>query len=152
MARILILEDDETLSRGIAGLLIGLGHEVVDVCSLAGVARTSLDGRILEVNPAFARMLGYRSPEQLSGASLGALYPSWSRLREFLETLRFRREVPAEECELLGADGCPSRSSSARPSSRSPSPAASPSSRRSSTGVGSASSRSAWNAWHTPTT
>src|SRR5439155_1205620 len=41
---------------------------------LAGVGSVSLDGRFLACNPAFARILGYDSPEDLLAHDAGAIY------------------------------------------------------------------------------
>src|SRR4030088_3010343 len=42
--------------------------------SAIGIGICQLDGRILEVNPALSRILGY-SQEELAGAHAGELYP-----------------------------------------------------------------------------
>jgi two-component system, cell cycle sensor histidine kinase and response regulator CckA len=39
-----------------------------------GIELTTLDGRLIEANPALARMLGYESPEQLVGRSIVDVY------------------------------------------------------------------------------
>ena len=42
--------------------------------AIEGVFRTRIDGTILDVNPAFARMLGFASPDELRGTNVSALY------------------------------------------------------------------------------
>jgi PAS domain S-box-containing protein len=59
--------------------------------NLAGVYRTTLAGRILECNEAFAHIFGYASREELLGRDIRSLYPSdedWQGFREAL--LQFR--------------------------------------------------------------
>ena len=56
--------------------------------NLAGVYRTTLEGRIVECNDAFARVLGYASGAEVRGLSAGDLYPT-PALRQSV-----RREAP----------------------------------------------------------
>ncbi len=56
--------------------------------NLAGVYRSSLDGKILECNDAFARLYGFTSREEVLARSAPDLYPLRDRRSEFLETLR----------------------------------------------------------------
>ena len=51
--------------------------------NVAGVFRASLDGRILEVNDAFARMVGHDTPQDLEGKSITELYASLPERRRF---------------------------------------------------------------------
>ncbi len=56
--------------------------------NLAGVYRSSLDGRILECNDAFARIYGYASRQEILARSATDLYPVRDQRGEFLEVLR----------------------------------------------------------------
>ena len=71
--------------------------------SNVGVFRTTLDGRLLEVNPAFLRLLGHASLEDINRLdirSLLSLDGSIDPLTHFDESGRFRREI-----EITRPDG-----------------------------------------------
>ncbi len=53
-----------------------------------GIYRTSLEGRFLQMNTAFARMLGYESPEELSDINIASLYVDTEERQQLIETLR----------------------------------------------------------------
>ncbi len=75
--------------------------------SNVGVFRTTLDGRLLEVNPAFLRILGRGSLQELSDfdiTSLISLESGIDPLTHFDESGRFRREI-----EIQRPDGSPLR-------------------------------------------
>jgi len=56
--------------------------------NLAGVSRTTLDGRILECNRALARVYGYADPSELVRVQAEALHENPAARRTFLERLR----------------------------------------------------------------
>src|SRR5688572_23401216 len=55
--------------------------------NLAGVFRTTVDGRFLECNDAMARILGYAGRDELMRLSAADLYGSAREREEFLEAL-----------------------------------------------------------------
>ena len=67
--------------------------------NLAGVFRYAADGTILEVNPAFARMLGYSSPEELAGRRRRDLYFEAGEAESVWQSLLQKKMlVNAEAC------------------------------------------------------
>lgn len=73
--------------------------------NLAGIYRTSLDGRILYCNESFARMLGYASPDEMKKVNASDLYPSERARNSFLNTLRARGSLQNFELTLRRKDG-----------------------------------------------
>jgi two-component system cell cycle sensor histidine kinase/response regulator CckA len=55
--------------------------------NLAGVYRSTVDGRILECNDAYARIFGYASREDALGGGANALYPTPAAREAFIESL-----------------------------------------------------------------
>jgi PAS domain S-box-containing protein len=54
-----------------------------------GICRTTIGGRILDLNPAFVSLLGHESASELLGRSLAALYPDptrWPVLAEYFRS------------------------------------------------------------------
>ncbi|MBP7745534.1 MAG: PAS domain S-box protein [Phycisphaerae bacterium] len=74
---------------------------------LAGVYRTTLDGRILECNRSFATMLGYRSPRQVMAGSAKDLYFGDGDRKAFIARLRQSGELTNSELCLRRRDGTP---------------------------------------------
>lgn len=76
--------------------------------NLAGVYRTSLDGRILDCNEAFARMFGFASRAEALRCRAHDLYPSHGAREAAVGRLRARGGAlaNAEDC-LLRRDGQP---------------------------------------------
>jgi PAS domain S-box-containing protein len=72
---------------------------------LAGAFITTLDGRILECNPSFARTLGFASPDEARGSSVLSLYPDAEVRRAMIERLRVDRKILSDELELRRRDG-----------------------------------------------
>ncbi len=73
--------------------------------NLAGVFRTTLDGRILECNEAFARIYGYPSRDELLNASADALYATPTERADFLESLLATGVMTNRESEGRRKDG-----------------------------------------------
>ncbi len=71
-----------------------------------GLYRTTPDGRILAGNPAFVRMLGYSSFEELASRDLNAdgFEPEYNR-SHFIELMEKRGEVAGLECVWHKKDG-----------------------------------------------
>lgn len=80
-------------------------HRALFEQSLAGVYRTTLDGQILDCNLAFARMLGYGSPEELKGLRAADLYFTREDRESFVALLRRARALVNHECRLKARDG-----------------------------------------------
>ncbi|MGC4001540.1 MAG: ATP-binding protein [Anaeromyxobacter sp.] len=75
--------------------------------NLAGVYRSTPDGRLLEVNPAFARAFGYASPEELQEVPATALYLDPRMREEILARLRADGALQAGELRMRRRDGTP---------------------------------------------
>jgi PAS domain S-box-containing protein len=75
--------------------------------NLAGVYRTTLEGRIVECNDAFARVLGYASAAEVRGLSAGDLYPMPALRQAFVETLLSEGTLVSQESEGRRKDGAP---------------------------------------------
>ena len=73
--------------------------------NLAGVFRSTVDGRILECNQAFAGIFGYDSPEELRGVGASDLYVEASERGGFLERLRAERMIVGYEARFRRRDG-----------------------------------------------
>ncbi|WP_161540776.1 PAS domain S-box protein [Rhodothermus marinus] len=73
--------------------------------SVAGFYRTTVDGRILRVNPALARMLGYDDPSELEGRPASILYVEEADRTRFLEALRREGRLVNYEVRLRRKDG-----------------------------------------------
>jgi PAS domain S-box-containing protein len=73
--------------------------------SLAGVFRTTLDGRLLEANDALARILGYRDRDELLRQPLLELYPSAAARDAFLQALRRTGQLVNHEMVLRHRTG-----------------------------------------------
>ncbi len=73
--------------------------------NLAGVYRTTLEGRIVECNDAFARVLGYASGAEVRGLSAGDLYPMPALRQAFVERLLSEGTLVNQESEGRRKDG-----------------------------------------------
>ncbi len=75
--------------------------------NVAGAFRSTLDGTLLEVNRAFADMLGYGSPEEMEGRPATDLYADPERRDELMATLEDEGQLGNEELVLERQDGSP---------------------------------------------
>jgi PAS domain S-box-containing protein len=75
--------------------------------ALEGVFQTSLDGKILDVTPSCAAMLGYDSPESLieQNPLASSLYCDADDRESWVEKLKKEREVSAVETRFKRKDG-----------------------------------------------
>jgi PAS domain S-box-containing protein len=73
--------------------------------NVAGVFRTTLDGRILDCNNALAGFLGYRSREELLSRDVWDLYHQRRDREEFLEQLQRGRALTNLRLHLKRKDG-----------------------------------------------
>ncbi|MBP9825112.1 MAG: PAS domain S-box protein [Thermoanaerobaculia bacterium] len=73
--------------------------------SLAGVYRTTLDGRILECNEAFARIFGFASRAEALLGTASTLYPTPADRADFLSRLRSTGVMVNREFEGRRQDG-----------------------------------------------
>ncbi|HLX10255.1 MAG TPA: EAL domain-containing protein [Thermoanaerobaculia bacterium] len=73
--------------------------------TLAGIYRTSVDGRFRECNPALARLLGYGSVEELMGAGVGDLYFDPAERERFVARLAAAGQLTGCESRLRRKDG-----------------------------------------------
>ncbi|MBN1678877.1 MAG: PAS domain S-box protein [Anaerolineae bacterium] len=67
--------------------------------SLAGIYRSTFDGQILDCNNAFARLLGYESPDDLARVGTRALYFNETDRDSLLD--RLEREGSLQQCETM---------------------------------------------------
>ncbi len=75
--------------------------------TVAGIATTAVDGRILLCNAAFARMFGYESPSDLIGQQATRLYWEADDRDHILAALRQSGELRNFEFRMRRADGQP---------------------------------------------
>ena len=73
--------------------------------NVAGAFRSRPDGELLEVNPAFAEMLGYESPEQLEGTDARELYVTPEGRDELMTRLHEEGSLHNQELALRARDG-----------------------------------------------
>jgi len=72
---------------------------------LSGDFVMGVDGLLEEVNPAFARMLGYGSAEELCGVDVSTLYRHPRERQWLVQQIRRRRRAVQYETEFQRADG-----------------------------------------------
>ena len=72
---------------------------------MEGVYRTTRDGKILVVNPAFVQMLGYSTAEELYRVSAGSLYWYPSDRETYVRRMESEGEVRNDEYVLRRKDG-----------------------------------------------
>jgi diguanylate cyclase (GGDEF)-like protein/PAS domain S-box-containing protein len=72
---------------------------------MEGVYRTTRDGRLLVVNPAFVQMLGYLSAEELYQVSAGSLYWYPNDRETYVRRMESEGEVRNDEYVLRRKDG-----------------------------------------------
>jgi len=82
-------------------------HRLLFERNLAGVYRTTIDGRILDCNEAMARILGYSSREELMAQSARDLYQDPSHRDGYIAVLRRERMMTSNEISLRRKDGSP---------------------------------------------
>jgi PAS domain S-box-containing protein len=75
--------------------------------NLAGVYRSTLDGRFLECNQALARILGYETYQGLLSKPVREIYLCDADYDRFLVQLRENRALTSVECRLRRRDGSP---------------------------------------------
>jgi len=73
--------------------------------SLAGVYRSTVDGRLLDCNDAYSRIFGFSSREECLAANVIDVYADPSHRAAFLERLEQCRQLPDFEVALLRRDG-----------------------------------------------
>ncbi len=75
--------------------------------NVAGVFRSTVAGKLVECNEAFARMFGYDSPAQMNGVTTPSLYFNAGDRQALLSLLRVRGEATNFEVRLRRRDGKP---------------------------------------------
>ena len=93
--------------RSLGKAYLELKRQYDDLVSrnLAGVFRTTVDGRILEVNDSMARILGYQDREELLRVDALDLYPSAAERDAFLQTLFSEKRLINFEITLKHRSG-----------------------------------------------
>jgi diguanylate cyclase (GGDEF)-like protein/PAS domain S-box-containing protein len=82
-------------------------HRLLFERNLAGVYRTTIDGRILDCNEAMARILGFSSREELMERSATELYQKPAERSDYIAILRRDRMMTSNEISLRRKDGQP---------------------------------------------
>jgi diguanylate cyclase (GGDEF)-like protein/PAS domain S-box-containing protein len=72
---------------------------------MEGVYRTTCDGRILDVNPAFVQMLGYATAEEICRVPVASLYWQPADRETFMRRVETAGEVRNDELTLRRKDG-----------------------------------------------
>jgi two-component system cell cycle sensor histidine kinase/response regulator CckA len=75
--------------------------------NLAGVFRSTADGRLVECNEAFARMFGYESPAEIKAQPLQNLYPNPKARQDFVAHVREMGSITDMETLFVRKDGLP---------------------------------------------
>ncbi len=73
--------------------------------SLSGIYESTLDGRLLDCNTAFARILGYASRDELLATPIADLYEVPEERRVFVSRLMHEDSLSNFESKLRGRDG-----------------------------------------------
>ena len=76
--------------------------------AIEGIFRTTLEGKMIEVNPALARIYGYQTPEEMMCVlqdSNTRLYVEDGRREEFVRRMREEGSVSEFESEVRRSDG-----------------------------------------------
>jgi len=73
--------------------------------NLAGVFQSTVEGKILACNPAFVRLFGYASMEDLLSQNAADLYPTHGDRAHYLANLRRCRVLHGNEIQLKKKDG-----------------------------------------------
>ena len=73
--------------------------------SLVGVYQADVEGNILYVNEAFAKMLGFDSVEEAININIVTRYKDRRKWMDLVKTLRKAKKIPAIEVELLTSSG-----------------------------------------------
>ncbi len=82
-------------------------YQILFEQNVAGIFRSTLDGRILECNEAFARVFGYPSRREMLEDSASSLYESPEDRTRFLENLREKGTLMNHEHRYRRKDGTP---------------------------------------------
>jgi PAS domain S-box-containing protein len=75
--------------------------------SIIGISTASTDGRLLQANPAYARMYGFKSPEIMLAevTNVGKLYAKPEDRKEIIQILSRNGFMEAKEVEVVRRDG-----------------------------------------------
>ncbi|HEX9886263.1 MAG TPA: sensor domain-containing diguanylate cyclase [Longimicrobiales bacterium] len=73
--------------------------------NVAGVLRESVDGRVIECNPALARMLGYDGPAELAGLEADRLFADDGDATAYRALLAQAGQVAGHETRMVRRDG-----------------------------------------------
>ncbi len=75
--------------------------------NVAGVFRSTVSGRLVECNAAFARIFGHESPAEMLGAHTPSMYFRPSDRDELISLIRTRRVAENFEVRMRSKDGTP---------------------------------------------
>ena len=111
------IKDGQRLTVGIASDVTGRkqaeerlraseeGYRVLFERNLAGVLRSTLDGRIVDCNEALARMLGYASPQEMLTRSTSDFYYRVEEREPLLDKITAQKAITNQELKLRRKDG-----------------------------------------------
>ncbi|MEZ4922363.1 MAG: PAS domain S-box protein [Crocinitomicaceae bacterium] len=106
--KLIVRRSDDGLTASLLGLIKDVTDEVVSEeqlkesefryrqifnSTLAGVYRTNVNGKILDCNPAFAKILGYNSPEEVKRLNVTDVYFNIEDRTEYIEKLEQEKEL-----------------------------------------------------------
>ena len=75
--------------------------------NLAGIYQATTDGRIIDCNSAFCRMLGYGNPGEMRKINSRDLYFSEGEMRQFITRIHYEKFLSNFESTLRKKDGSP---------------------------------------------
>ncbi len=104
---IVIAFQDETEKRYQKKILQESEKKYKDFFSndLTGDYISSIEGKLLDCNPAFVEMFGYQSKEELLSINTSYLYPTQQDRRQFLELLSQNKSIEGFESTMVRKDG-----------------------------------------------
>lgn len=97
----------QELNRTKDALLLRLSHDYQTIFenAIQGMSRSTADGQFILVNPAFARILGYGSPDEMLQIRFHELIPDQNRYQQLLKILESKEVIFDEELQARRKNG-----------------------------------------------